>query len=99
MHEIAASLETAEGTAARGNILGHGSTVQVETDLTGSAEEKGEACVVSVQADARKPGRGVTTAVSQVSLIPLYAKQLSAAAPVKKCFNTRNSSSREKFIK
>ena len=77
-HENAATLETAKGTAARDDILGHGNTVQVEADRTGSAEEEGEARVVSVQA------HGITMAVSQASLIPLFAKQVSAAAPVKK---------------
>ena len=60
--------------------------MQVEADLTESAEEGGKACVMSVQADATKPPGGVTTAVLQApsSLIPLPAKQLAAAAPVKK---------------
>ena len=78
MHENAATLETAEGTAARVDTLGNGNTVQVEADRIVSAEEEGEARMVSVQA------RGVSTAVSQVSLIPLPAKQVSPAVPVKK---------------
>ena len=71
-HKNVESICTAHGTAARDEALGHGNTVQVEADLTGSAEERGEACVVSVQADVTKPARGVTTAVSQAStsLIP-----------------------------
>ena len=76
--------------------------MQVEADLTGSAEEGGEARVVSVQADATKPARGVTTAVSQASkfLIPQPTKRMSVAATVKKkSFNTPCNSSREKFIK
>ena len=85
-HENAAFIGTADGTAARDDTLEHGNTVQVEADLTGSAEEETEARVESVQANATNPARGVTTAVSQASLIPIPAKQLSAAAPVKKKF-------------
>ena len=84
-HENGASLGTADGTAARDETSGRSNAVQVEADLTGSAEEGGEARVVSVQADAAKPDRGDTTAVSQASdsLIPEPAKLQSAAAPVK----------------
>ena len=57
--------------------------MQVEADRTRSAEEGGEACMVSVQA------RRVTTAVSQASVILLPAKQVSAAAPVKKKVSIR----------
>ena len=85
-HENAATLESAEGTAARDDTSGHGNTVQVEADRTGSSEEEGVARVVQDRAG------------SQASLIPLRAKQVSAAAPVKKKIITRSNSSREKFI-
>ena len=69
--------------------------VQIELDLTGSAEEGCEARVQSGQA------LGATTAMPQASnsLNPQPAKHLSAAAAVKISINTRGSSSRGKFIK
>ena len=86
-HENAATLESVEGTAARDYTSGHGNTVQVEADRTGSADEEGVARVVQDRAG------------TQSSLTPLPTKQVSAAAPVKRGFITRSNSSREKFIK
>ena len=87
-HDNVATHETAEGTAARVDTSGYGSTVQVEAARTGSTDESGEASAASVQA------RWATTATAQAPLIPQPTKQVT-----KEGFNTSINSSRKKFIK
>ena len=96
--ENVASLGTPNGTVLRDEASGRGDAVQIETDLTGSAEEGGD---TRAQADTARPVLEATTDVLQASksMIPQPAKQMSAAAAVKKGINTRINSSHGKFIK
>lgn len=80
-HDNVASL----GSATCNDTSVGGNGVSIETDLTESAKEGGEAGVQPVQTDAAIPAPRTTTAMAQAStsLIPKPAKQLSAASVVK----------------
>ena len=82
-HENVASLGTADGTAARDDASRRLNAVQIEADLTGSAEEGGE---TRVPTDAARTAFEATTAMLQASKSQTKqpAQPLPAAAAVKK---------------